>query len=213
MCRRKLRCKFDVRSLWRTAVIFSKELMTRRTLLTPYCRSSTDKEPHSSLSHQAELTSRQKAATGPFLAYVNLCKPLLQVTTFLLSPLSVESSLPQMYISVFFLSIMYPIYFSISRVSYIFLYISCLLYISQYLVSPIYFSISCVSYIFLCISCLIYLSLYIVSPIYFSISCVSYIFLCISCLLYLSLYLVSPISPYIYCLIYFSLYLVSSISF
>ena len=32
------------------------------------------------VSHQAALTSRQRAATGPFLAYVNLCKPLLQVT-------------------------------------------------------------------------------------------------------------------------------------
>ena len=27
---------------------------------------------------QQSLTSRQRAATGPFLAYVNLCKPLLQ---------------------------------------------------------------------------------------------------------------------------------------
>ena len=27
---------------------------------------------------QQALTSRQRAATGPFLAYVNLCKPLLQ---------------------------------------------------------------------------------------------------------------------------------------
>merc|ERR1719400_2749478 len=36
-----------------------------------------EKESGKAVSQQA-LTSRQRAATGPFLAYVNLCKPLLQ---------------------------------------------------------------------------------------------------------------------------------------
>ena len=37
-----------------------------------------EKEKGGQAVSQQALTSRQRAATGPFLAYVNLCKPLLQ---------------------------------------------------------------------------------------------------------------------------------------
>ena len=42
-----------------------------------HSRAGAEKESGQAVSQQA-LTSRQRAATGPFLAYVNLCKPLLQ---------------------------------------------------------------------------------------------------------------------------------------
>ena len=47
----------------------------------------------SSQESQKELTSKQRAATGPFLAYVNLCKPLLQAERPELSLLEVLKEL------------------------------------------------------------------------------------------------------------------------
>ena len=49
-------------------------------------RAGAEKSAQSSVAQQAALTSKQKAATGPFLAYVNLCKPLLQVWPFTIDP-------------------------------------------------------------------------------------------------------------------------------
>lgn len=49
--------------------------------------------PESPQISQKELTSKQKAATGPFLAYVNLCKPLLQAERPELSLLEVLKEL------------------------------------------------------------------------------------------------------------------------
>jgi len=43
-----------------------------------YLHSRAGSAPEAPQISQKELTSKQKAATGPFLAYVNLCKPLLQ---------------------------------------------------------------------------------------------------------------------------------------
>ena len=43
-----------------------------------HSRAGAEKESGSQAVSQQALTSRQRAATGPFLAYVNLCKPLLQ---------------------------------------------------------------------------------------------------------------------------------------
>ena len=43
-----------------------------------HSRAGAEKESGGQAVSQQALTSRQRAATGPFLAYVNLCKPLLQ---------------------------------------------------------------------------------------------------------------------------------------
>jgi len=55
-------------------------------------RAGSVPETSPQISHK-ELTSKQKAATGPFLAYVNLCKPLLQAERPELSLLEVLKEL------------------------------------------------------------------------------------------------------------------------
>jgi len=58
-----------------------------------YLHSRAGSAPESPQISQKELTSKQKAATGPFLAYVNLCKPLLQAERPELSLLEVLKEL------------------------------------------------------------------------------------------------------------------------